>query len=61
MLKKKALLAVLLKLKMYLLMPIFMALIGFKAMKALILSKIAIFIVVGFLVSQLLKKGGTKR
>lgn len=39
-------------------MPIFVALIGFKAMKALILSKLAITIVLGFLISQLVKKTG---
>lgn len=39
-------------------MPIFVALIGLKAMKALILSKLAITIVLGFLISQLVKKTG---
>ncbi|KAL0861009.1 hypothetical protein ABMA27_009536 [Loxostege sticticalis] len=60
-LKKKLLLPVLLllKLKMKALMPILVALIGIKAIKALILSKLAITLVVGFLVYNLLmKKGG---
>lgn len=39
-------------------MPIFVAIIGLKAMKALILSKLAITIVLGFLVAQLVKKSG---
>jgi len=58
--KKKLLFPVLLllKLKMKALMPIFVALIGLKAMKALILSKLAITIVLGFLVAQLVKKTG---
>lgn len=43
---------------MKLLMPIFVALIGLKALKALILSKLAIIIVVGFIVYQLLGKAG---
>lgn len=60
-LKKKLLLPVLLllKLKMKALMPILVAIIGIKAVKALILSKLAITLVVGFLVYNLLmKKGG---
>ncbi|XP_063834546.1 uncharacterized protein LOC135083740 [Ostrinia nubilalis] len=60
-LKKKLLLPVLLllKLKMKALMPILVALIGIKAIKALILSKLAITLVIGFLVYNLLmKKGG---
>jgi hypothetical protein len=59
-LKKKLLFPVLLllKLKMKALMPIFVALIGLKAMKALILSKLAITIVLGFIVAQLVKKTG---
>ncbi|XP_055617809.1 uncharacterized protein LOC129763077 isoform X2 [Toxorhynchites rutilus septentrionalis] len=48
----------LLKLKMKALMPIFVALIGLKAMKALLLSKLAIAMVLGFLAAQLLKKSG---
>lgn len=60
LLKKKLLLPflVLLKLKMKALMPIFVALIGLKAMKALILSKLALIVVVGFVAMQFLKKGG---
>ncbi|CRK87100.1 CLUMA_CG000817, isoform A [Clunio marinus] len=60
LLKKKLLFPVLLllKLKMKALMPIFVAIIGLKAMKALILSKLAITIVLGFLISQLVKKTG---
>ncbi|XP_072932716.1 uncharacterized protein Osi20 [Epargyreus clarus] len=59
-LKKKLLLPVLLllKLKMKALMPILVAIIGIKAMKALILSKLAITLVVGFLVYNLLMKKG---
>ncbi|KAG4068785.1 hypothetical protein HA402_002476 [Bradysia odoriphaga] len=58
LLKKKLLLPVLLllKLKMKALMPIFVALIGLKAMKALILSKLAIGIVLGFVAYQLFSK-----
>jgi hypothetical protein len=60
LLKKKLLFPVLLllKLKMKALMPIFVAIIGLKAMKALILSKLAITIVLGFLIAQLVKKTG---
>ncbi|CAG9794742.1 unnamed protein product [Diatraea saccharalis] len=60
-LKKKLLLPVLLllKLKMKALMPILVAIIGIKAVKALILSKLAITLVLGFLIYNLLmKKGG---
>lgn len=39
-------------------MPIVVAIIGLKAMKALILSKLAITIVLGFLIAQLVKKTG---
>lgn len=58
--KKKILfpMLLLLKLKMKALMPILVALIGVKAMKALILSKLAIAIVLGFVVMQLLNKKG---
>lgn len=62
-LKKKLLLPVLLllKLKMKALMPILVSIIGIKAIKALILSKLAITLVVGFLAYNLLmKKGGRK-
>ncbi|XP_055548861.1 uncharacterized protein LOC129732223 isoform X2 [Wyeomyia smithii] len=48
----------LLKLKMKALMPIIVALVGLKAMKALILSKLAITLVLGFLIAQLVKKSG---
>ncbi|RVE53679.1 hypothetical protein evm_001571 [Chilo suppressalis] len=60
-LKKKLLLPVLLllKLKMKALMPILVAIIGIKAVKALVLSKLAITLVLGFLIYNLLmKKGG---
>lgn len=40
------------------LLPIFVAIIGLKAMKALILSKLAITIVLGFVIAQLVKKTG---
>lgn len=60
LLKKKLLLPalVLMKLKMKALMPIFMAIIGAKAMKALVMSKLALTLVLGFLLVQLLKKFG---
>lgn len=60
MLKKKLLLPflLLLKLKLKALMPILVAVVGLKALKALILSKLAILLVVGFIAVQLLKKGG---
>ncbi|KAG6449037.1 uncharacterized protein LOC115442859 [Manduca sexta] len=60
LLKKKLLLPVLLllKLKMKALMPILVSIIGIKAIKALILSKLAITLVVGFLVYNLLMKKG---
>lgn len=59
-LKKKLLLPflLLLKLKLKALMPIFVAIIGLKAMKALVLSKLAIILVVGFIAVQFFKKGG---
>ncbi|XP_054002618.1 uncharacterized protein LOC128889206 [Hylaeus anthracinus] len=59
-LKKKLLLPflLLLKLKMKALMPILVAIVGLKAMKALVLSKLAILLVVGFIAVQFLKKGG---
>lgn len=55
LLKKKLFLPILLlfKLKMKLLMPILVALIGLKSLKALILSKLAILMVVGFIGYQL--------
>ncbi|XP_012542033.1 uncharacterized protein LOC105839927 [Monomorium pharaonis] len=60
LLKKKLLLPflLLLKLKLKALMPIFVAIIGLKALKALVLSKLAILIVVGFVAMQFFKKGG---
>lgn len=60
LLKKKLLLPflLLLKLKLKALMPIFVAIIGLKALKALVLSKLAILIVVGFVALQFFKKGG---
>jgi hypothetical protein len=60
LLKKKLLLPLLLlvKLKLKALMPIFVAIIGVKALKALILSKLAILLVAGFLILQLCKKAG---
>ena len=60
LLKKKLLLPflLLLKLKLKALMPIFVAIIGLKALKALILSKLALLAVVGFIAVQFLKKGG---
>lgn len=62
LLKKKLLFPalLLLKLKMKALMPIFVALIGLKAMKALILSKLAIAIVLGFVIYQLCAKSGKR-
>lgn len=60
LLKKKLLFPalLLLKLKMKALMPILVALVGLKAMKALILSKLAIAIVLGFVIYQLCAKSG---
>ncbi|CAH2059288.1 unnamed protein product, partial [Iphiclides podalirius] len=59
-LKKKLLLPVLLllKLKLKALMPILVTIIGIKAVKALILSKLAITLVLGFLIYNLLMKKG---
>ncbi|XP_075144497.1 uncharacterized protein LOC142219387 [Haematobia irritans] len=54
-------LLLLLKLKMGVIMPIFMALLKLKVIKALILSKIAIKLVLGFLFYNLIQKlGGAK-
>lgn len=39
-------------------MPIFVAIIGVKALKALVLSKLAILLVAGFLILQMCKKAG---
>ncbi|XP_018372139.1 PREDICTED: uncharacterized protein LOC108767015 [Trachymyrmex cornetzi] len=60
LLKKKLLLPFLLlfKLKLKALLPIFVAIIGIKALKALVLSKLAILIVIGFVAIQFFKKGG---
>jgi len=60
LLKKKLLFPflLLLKLKLKALMPIFVAIIGIKALKALVLSKLAILIVIGFIAIQFFKKGG---
>ncbi|KAF2893998.1 hypothetical protein ILUMI_12176 [Ignelater luminosus] len=61
LLKKKLLLPLLLllKLKMKAILPIFVGLIGIKAFKALILSKLAIAIVLGFVIYQLVTKAGS--
>ncbi|XP_055384942.1 uncharacterized protein LOC129614391 [Condylostylus longicornis] len=62
-LKKKVIwpILLLLKLKTKILIPIMMTLIGIKAMKALILSKIAIKLVLGFIIYNLIQKlGGLK-
>ncbi|KAM7363753.1 DUF1676 domain-containing protein Osi20 [Cochliomyia hominivorax] len=54
-------LLLLMKLKLKVIMPILMSLIGLKAFKALILSKIAIKLVLGFLIYNLIQKlGGMK-
>uniref|UniRef100_A0A1I8NRM6 Osiris 20 n=1 Tax=Stomoxys calcitrans TaxID=35570 RepID=A0A1I8NRM6_STOCA len=54
-------LLLLMKLKMKVVMPILMGLIGLKATKALILSKIAIKLVLGFLIYNIIQKlGGMK-
>ncbi|GJQ71849.1 hypothetical protein Trydic_g11527 [Trypoxylus dichotomus] len=60
LLKKKLLFPalLLLKLKLKAIMPILLALVGLKAMKALILSKLAIAIVLGFVIYQLVTKSG---
>lgn len=57
-LKKKLLLPalLLLKLKLKAILPLFTAIIGIKAFKALILSKLAISLVIGFIAYNLLKK-----
>lgn len=51
-------LMMMMKMKMKMLMPIMMALVSMKATKALILSKVAVMLVVGFLVKEFLKKSG---
>lgn len=51
-------LMMMMKMKMKMLMPIMMALVSMKATKALILSKVAIFLVLGFIIKEFLKKSG---
>lgn len=51
-------LMMMLKLKLKMLMPIMMAVISMKATKALVLSKVAIMLVLGFLLKEFLKKSG---
>lgn len=51
-------LMMMMKMKMKMLTPIMMALVSMKATKALILSKVAIMLVLGFLVKEFLKKSG---
>ncbi|XP_014256873.1 uncharacterized protein LOC106670792 [Cimex lectularius] len=60
MMKQKMLfpLLMLVKLKLKALTPILLAIVGLKATKALVLSKLAILLVVGFLVVQLCQKLG---
>ncbi|CAH1404274.1 unnamed protein product [Nezara viridula] len=60
MMKQKMLfpLLMLIKLKLKALTPIMLAFVGLKATKALVLSKIAILLVVGFLIVQLCQKLG---
>jgi len=57
-LKKKLLLPalLLLKLKLKAILPLFVGIIGIKAVKALIISKLALTLVVGFIAYNLLKK-----
>lgn len=51
-------LMMMMKMKLKMLMPIMMALVSMKATKALILSKVAIMLVLGFIVKEFLKKSG---
>lgn len=51
-------LMMLMKMKLKMLMPIMMALVSMKATKALIISKVAIVLVIGFLIKEFLKKSG---
>lgn len=51
-------LMMMMKMKLKMLMPIMMAIVSMKATKALILSKVAIILVLGFLVKEFLKKSG---
>lgn len=56
--KKKLLLPalLLLKLKLKAILPIFMGIIGIKAVKALLISKLALSLVIGFIAYNLMKK-----
>lgn len=56
--KKKLLLPalLLLKLKLKAILPIFMGIIGIKAVKALLISKLALTLVIGFIAYNLMKK-----
>lgn len=51
-------LMMMMKMKMKMLMPIMMAMVSMKATKALVLSKVAIFMVLGFLIKEFMKKSG---
>ncbi|XP_025412342.1 uncharacterized protein LOC112684850 [Sipha flava] len=51
-------LMMMMKLKLKMLTPIMMALVSMKATKALILSKVAIMLVLGFLLKEFMKKSG---
>lgn len=51
-------LMMMMKMKLKMLTPIMMALVSMKATKALILSKVAIMLVLGFLLKEFLKKSG---
>ncbi|XP_050430244.1 uncharacterized protein LOC126839171 [Adelges cooleyi] len=51
-------LLMMMKMKMKMLMPIMMAMVSMKATKALILSKVAVILVIGFLVKEFMKKSG---
>ncbi|KAL4097023.1 hypothetical protein QTP88_021864 [Uroleucon formosanum] len=51
-------LMMMMKMKLKMLMPIMMALVSMKATKALVLSKVAIMLVLGFLLKEFLKKSG---
>ncbi|XP_026805215.1 uncharacterized protein LOC113548506 [Rhopalosiphum maidis] len=51
-------LMMMMKMKLKMLMPIMMAIVSMKATKALVLSKVAIMLVLGFLVKEFLKKSG---
>lgn len=51
-------LMMMMKMKLKMLMPIMMAIVSMKATKALVLSKVAIMLVLGFLIKEFLKKSG---